>query len=201
MYSLLRMDIMIWAAITANAGMGNWGIAGSREIMSSLSRQLFSHNRFVFSAKYLQILMFWPKLAVCREIQTGILGFGGKSSNLCFQEVRSWGRREFGSWGRMGWVAKGTANKWGDQKKTDKSESQPCTHNICGCVTLFYKFVAIFKSTNSQIQETCVSIPWRQAHCSMSVYLSQFKGRLPAQNAPDFWTTRGYELWWVRGMS
>ena len=44
---------------------------------------------YLFLAKYLQILMFWPKLAVCREIQTGILGFGGKSSNLCFQEVRS----------------------------------------------------------------------------------------------------------------
>ena len=30
MYSLPRMDIMIWAAITANTGMGNWGDCGKQ---------------------------------------------------------------------------------------------------------------------------------------------------------------------------
>ena len=38
---------------------------------------------------------------------------------------------------------------------------------------------------DSKIRETYVNIPWRQAHCSASVYLSKFKGELPAQNASD----------------
>ena len=38
---------------------------------------------------------------------------------------------------------------------------------------------------DSKIRETYVNIPWRQAHCSASVYLSKFKGGLPAQNASD----------------
>ena len=41
------------------------------------------------------------------------------------------------------------------------------------------------RSRDSKICETYVNIPWRQAHCSASVYLSKFKGELPAQNASD----------------
>ena len=43
--------------------------------------------------------LWMRKLAACREIQTEIRRFGGKSGNLGFQEVRSWGRRRVGEMG------------------------------------------------------------------------------------------------------